>query len=138
MTIPEALEKLDQLQAQIIHGGTPFKDIADAIRQSMEWQPLDNSPRDGDVFMAYVPHDDPSVGGFQFCAVWNREDRLLCMMSGDDFTDKATLWRAAHPLPEREEKDPDGNVYIAPPESDLEPIKRNLEIHPENSQPTGR
>jgi hypothetical protein len=40
MTIPEALEKLDQLQAQIIHGGTPFKDIADAIRQHLKTEAL--------------------------------------------------------------------------------------------------
>jgi hypothetical protein len=32
MNIHEALEKLDSLQAQIIHGGRPFGDIADAIR----------------------------------------------------------------------------------------------------------
>ncbi len=70
------------------------------VRHGDNWQPLANSPHDGTVFMAYVPHDDPTVGGFQFCAVWNLADRLLCMMSGDDFTDKATLWRAAHPLPE--------------------------------------
>ena len=66
----------------------------------LEWQPLENSPRDGTVFMAYVPHDDPSVGGFQFCAVWNTRGRLLCMMSGDDYTAEATLWRPAYPLPE--------------------------------------
>ena len=76
------------------------KEIADAMNiepvREDGWQPLDNSPREGVVFMAYVPHD---AGGFQFAAVWNTADRLLCMMSGDDFTDKATLWRAAHPLP---------------------------------------
>lgn len=32
MNIHEALEKLDALQAQIIPGGRPFWDIADAIR----------------------------------------------------------------------------------------------------------
>ena len=74
-------------------------------RYGDDWQPLANSPHDGVVFMAYVPHDDPSVGGFQFCAVWNLDNRLLCMMSGDDFTDKATLWRAAHPLPENDRGD---------------------------------
>lgn len=62
-----------------------------------EWKPIKSSPRDGSVFMAFVPH---SQIGFQFCATWNTDNRLVCMMSGDDFTYKATLWRAAHPLPE--------------------------------------
>ncbi len=32
MNIHQALESLDALQAQILHGGRPFGDIADAIR----------------------------------------------------------------------------------------------------------
>jgi hypothetical protein len=77
------------------------EDILGAItRYGDDWQPLANSPRDGTVFMAYVSHDDPRAGGFQFAAVWNLRDRLLCMMSGDDFTNKATLWRVAFPFPE--------------------------------------
>jgi hypothetical protein len=76
------------------------KDIAAAMNlepvSEDGWQPIDTSPRDGDVFMAYVPH---GAGGFQFVAVWNTADRLLCMMSGDDFTGKATLWHPVIPLP---------------------------------------
>lgn len=84
-TLEVAKLELFQHEAAILHGD--------------EWQPIGGSPRDGTVFMAYVPHSDPIAGGFQFCAVWNLDGRLLCMMSGDDFTEKATLWRAAHPLP---------------------------------------
>lgn len=67
-----------------------------------DWLPIATCPKDDEVFMAYVPHDDPTVGGFQFVACWGRDDRLLCMMSLKDYTDKATLWRKPHPLPEND------------------------------------
>ena len=58
------------------------------------WEPVESSPHGGVVFLAFVPHEQ---GGFAFCGVWNTEGRLLCMMSGDDFTGHATHWT---PLPQ--------------------------------------
>lgn len=146
MTIPEALEKLDQLQAQIIHGGTPFKDIADAFREVVDraeyaekafqsdqrlmfaaltilrdngievgskelceaarrlrafeamrqWQPIKTAPRDGEVFLAYEPHD---AGGFQIVATYTKAGRLVDTVDGQAFP-YATHWM---PLPNHPE-----------------------------------
>lgn len=87
---------------KIQNGPPPIDPRSEAIVRKWLWQPLASSPRDGTVFMAFAPHDQ---GGFQFCAVWNLDNRLLCMMSGDDYTDKATLWLVAHPLPHNDQGD---------------------------------
>lgn len=71
-----------------------LKRTVDAYNKADVWQPMENSPRDGSVFLAFAPHIQV---GYAFVAVWNTENRLLCMMSGRDCTDEATRWR---PLPE--------------------------------------
>ena len=74
-----------------------LKQTVDGYKAAHGWQPLGTSPRDGEVFLAFVPHDQV---GFAFAAVWNTADRLLCMMSGDDFTETATHWMLMPEFPE--------------------------------------
>ena len=77
----------------------PTPEAARLAAKAHGWQTLETSPRDGVVFLSFVPHDQ---GGFAFSAVWNTSDRLLCMMSGDDFTDKATHWTLLPEFPEND------------------------------------
>jgi hypothetical protein len=60
--------------------------------------PIATAPRDGSVFMVFVPHE---MTGFQFVAVVTLDGRICCMMSGDDFTGKATMWHPVIPLPNK-------------------------------------
>lgn len=71
---------------------------------ALEWEPIATAPTDGSVFVAFVPH---SQTGFQFSACINLDGDLLCMMSGDNFTGKATHWTPQHPFPENKEKPPE-------------------------------
>jgi hypothetical protein len=71
-----------------------LKQTVDTYNATHGWQPIETAPREGDVFLAFVPHGQV---GFAFAACQNMAERLVCMMSGDDFTGKATHWM---PLPE--------------------------------------
>ena len=84
-----------------------LKQTVDSYKAAHGWQPLGTSPRDGEVFLAFVPHDQV---GFAFAAVWNTADRLLCMMSGDDFTETATHWMLMPEFPEN------AGAVVPPPE----------------------
>jgi hypothetical protein len=204
MTITESLEKLDQLQAQIIHGGTPFKDIADAVREVVErmeyaekawksdqrlmfaaltilrengievgskelcdaarklpeWRTC-NPPEDGSVIVALgnITEEwdgEVDVKPFTDSIYWieglgwmNQEGMSLAQWCDGNVTITIHHWlpdpesvaeekEAAGPeilghtvrsyrSAPREEEDPDGNVYVITPESDLEAIKRSLE-----------
>lgn len=75
-----------------------LKQTVDAYQSLNGWQTIETAPREGDVFLAFAPHGHV---GFAFAACQNTAERLVCMMSGDDFTGKATHWM---PLPEFPEK----------------------------------
>ena len=70
---------------------------SDGASCSPSWSPIATAPRDGSVFLAFVPH---SQCGFVFAAVITTDGRLACMMSGDDFTKQATEWMPMPPFPE--------------------------------------
>lgn len=63
------------------------------------WKPIETCPKDGEVFMAFVPYEDPLIG-FQFVALINGKGRLLSMMTMEDMTDVVTHWHEVIPLPQ--------------------------------------
>lgn len=78
-----------------------LKQTVDTYKATHGWQPIETAPRDGAVFLAFVPH---SQVGFAFTACWNTRNRLLCMMSGDDYTAEATHWMPLPEFPENAER----------------------------------
>jgi len=75
--------------------GTGIK-LRDPRYRDDGWKPIETSPKEGGIFLAYVPHGN---GGFRFLATWNRRGRLVCTGSGDDYTSEATLWTGIPDLP---------------------------------------
>lgn len=83
------------LQRRYRLGYVPAKALYDDLALH-RWRAIETAPSDGSVFLAFVPHAEV---GFAFAAVITTDGRLACMMSGDDFTGRATHWMPMPSLP---------------------------------------
>lgn len=68
--------------------------------EGQEWKTMDIAPRDGTVFLAFVPHDQ---SGFAFVAMKTAAGQVKCMMSGRDYTAEAIRWMPLPAHPKRED-----------------------------------
>lgn len=62
------------------------------------WKPIETAPKNGYIFMGYVPHGN---GGFRFLGYWNPRGRLVCTGSCADYTADATMWAEVLEPPNR-------------------------------------